>query len=80
MYGQETHSRQSASQERKAMQRMTEQYVKFVNAVESREEGQGLVEYALIIALVAILLVVALTGLKDGITTTFNTITANLSG
>ena len=62
------------------MQRLTEQYVKFVNAVESREEGQGLVEYALIIALVAILLVAALTGLKDGITNTFNTITSNLAG
>ena len=62
------------------MQRLTEQYLKMMNAVESREEGQGLVEYALIIALVAILLVAALTGLKDGITNTFNTITANLAG
>ena len=44
-----------------------------------REEGQGLVEYALIIALVAIALVVALTGLKDGITNTFTSITSNLA-
>jgi pilus assembly protein Flp/PilA len=62
------------------MQRLTEQYLKLMNAVDSREEGQGLVEYALIIALVAILLVAALTGLKDGITNTFNTITSNLAG
>ena len=62
------------------MQHLTEQYLKIVNAVESHEEGQGLVEYALIIALVAILLVAALTGLKDGITNTFNTITSNLAG
>jgi pilus assembly protein Flp/PilA len=62
------------------MQFVTEQYLKFVNAVESSEEGQGLVEYALIIALVAILLVAALTGLKGGISNTFNTITSNLNG
>ena len=62
------------------MQFVTEQYLKVVNAVESREEGQGLVEYALIIALVAILLVAALTGLKGGISNTFNTITSNLNG
>lgn len=62
------------------MQFATEQYLKLMNAVESREEGQGLVEYALIIALVAILLVAALTGLKGGISNTFNTITSNLNG
>jgi pilus assembly protein Flp/PilA len=42
----------------------------------NREEGQGMVEYALIIALVAILLVTALTDLKDGIANVFATIVA----
>ncbi len=41
--------------------------VSWFQARGRREEGQGLVEYALIIALVAILLVGALMALKDGI-------------
>ena len=61
------------------MQFVTEQYLKLMNAVADREEGQGLVEYALIIALVAIALVVALQSLKGGVGNTFNTITSNLS-
>jgi pilus assembly protein Flp/PilA len=44
----------------------------------AREEGQGMVEYALIIALVAILLIAALTALSTGIGTTFNDIVASL--
>jgi pilus assembly protein Flp/PilA len=44
----------------------------------AREEGQGMVEYALIIALVAILLIAALTAMSTGIGTTFNDIVANL--
>lgn len=39
------------------------------------EEGQGLVEYSLIIALVAILLVASLTTLKDDIVAVFKKIT-----
>ncbi|HWP97463.1 MAG TPA: Flp family type IVb pilin [Syntrophomonadaceae bacterium] len=38
------------------------------------EEGQGMVEYALIISLVAVLLIAGLTGLKDGIAGAFNSI------
>jgi len=44
-----------------------------------REEGQGLVEYALIIALVAVLLIVALVALKDQISTTFSNIEVGLA-
>jgi pilus assembly protein Flp/PilA len=39
-----------------------------------REEGQGLVEYALILSLIAILLIVALTFLKDQIDGVFSDI------
>jgi pilus assembly protein Flp/PilA len=49
-----------------------------VNAVNNREEGQGLVEYALIIALVAVLLTAALTALKGGVSNTFSSITSSL--
>jgi pilus assembly protein Flp/PilA len=39
-----------------------------------KEEGQAMVEYGLIIALIAILLVVSLTFLKDELVGIFNTI------
>jgi pilus assembly protein Flp/PilA len=39
-----------------------------------RQEGQGLAEYALILALIAILCVIALTFLKDQITTILSSI------
>ncbi len=42
------------------------------------EQGQGLVEYALIIALVAILLIAALTLLQGQISATFSTISKAL--
>lgn len=44
-----------------------------------RQEGQGLVEYALIIALIAVLLIVALIALKDQISTTFSNVKQGLS-
>jgi pilus assembly protein Flp/PilA len=45
-----------------------------------REEGQGMVEYALIIALVAVLLVGGLVALRGGIGDTFTDIFNALSG
>lgn len=42
------------------------------------EEGQGLVEYALIIALVSVLAVAALTALSGGVNGVFGDITAEL--
>ncbi len=43
-----------------------------------RQEGQGLVEYALIIALVAILILAALLALKNQVSSTFSTIVSGL--
>ncbi len=43
-----------------------------------REEGQGLVEYALILVLVAVLLIVALLALKDQLSSSFSTIQSGL--
>ena len=42
------------------------------------EEGQGLVEYALIIALVSVLAVAALTALSGGVNGVFTSITGSL--
>ncbi len=42
------------------------------------EEGQGLAEYGLILALVAVLCVAALTTLQGGISGTLNKVTASL--
>ncbi|WP_301956089.1 Flp family type IVb pilin [uncultured Eubacterium sp.] len=36
------------------------------------ESGQGMVEYALIIALIAVVVIVAITALSGGISDTFN--------
>lgn len=45
----------------------------------NREAGQGLVEYALIIALIAIVLIVALNALAPIIGSTFSTIGASVA-
>ncbi|HZG16316.1 MAG TPA: Flp family type IVb pilin [Candidatus Bathyarchaeia archaeon] len=44
------------------------------------EEGQGMVEYGLIIGLIAIVLIGALTALNGGLTTIFTRITTALNG
>jgi pilus assembly protein Flp/PilA len=58
---------------------MVQSYVEMIRALMAREdEGQGLVEYALIIALVSITAVIALGLLADGIGDAFSTITGSL--
>jgi pilus assembly protein Flp/PilA len=52
--------------------------VRNVSSVLRREEGQTLVEYALILALIAVALVTALGLLEGGISTEFSKITAAL--
>ena len=49
-------------------------YVNAYLATVKREEGQGMAEYALIIALVAIVLAASLTSLKTGIASVFSQI------
>ena len=44
------------------------------------EEGQGMVEYALIIALVGVLLVATLTAFKDEIVKVFNAVNTAIPG
>ena len=56
---------------------MLELYV-WLNKLLKREEGQGLVEYALIIFLVAIVVVFALTALGNEVSTIFGNITTSL--
>jgi pilus assembly protein Flp/PilA len=45
----------------------------------TRQEGQGMVEYALIIVLVAIGVIVAITALRTQLETVFNTVVNSLS-
>ena len=53
-------------------------YVKFQNLV-SREEGQDLVEYALVVALIAFGATAGMGALAGGINKAFNTISTTLS-
>lgn len=47
----------------------------FMNWFTEEESGQGMVEYGLIIALIAVVLIVALTAMQGGIQRTFEAIT-----
>lgn len=57
---------------------MLSAYVKVKNFLDSKK-GQGMVEYALIIVLIAIAVIAALTALGGGIDGVFNRITTSLS-
>ena len=50
------------------------------NRVRDADDGQGLVEYALILLLVSVAAVVALTALSTQIQTTFGNVTTALGG
>jgi len=49
-----------------------------MNAIRSHEDGQSLAEYALILALIAVVAIVALTLLGGNIATMLNTLSAEL--
>lgn len=45
----------------------------------ARQEGQGMTEYGLIIALIAVVLITTLTGLNKALDKTFNKVTTQLN-
>lgn len=53
---------------------------KLKNWFVSEESGQGMVEYGLIIALIAVVLIAALTAMSGGLSTVFGKITTALNG
>ena len=59
---------------------MMQKYLEINNWIESlkREEGQTLAEYALLLALIAILVIGAVTLLQENITAVFNDIAGKL--
>jgi pilus assembly protein Flp/PilA len=58
---------------------MLKAYCWFRQMVE-RQEGQGMTEYGLIIALVAVVLISVLTGMGKGLTETFTKICSAVTG
>ncbi|HVC34790.1 MAG TPA: Flp family type IVb pilin [Chloroflexota bacterium] len=58
--------------------RVTALYLRAMNELDE-QHGQGLVEYALIIAVVGVMLVGALVALRGGIGNTFSNIQTSLS-
>lgn len=52
---------------------------KFMNWLSNEESGQGMVEYGLIIALVAVALIIALTAMNGGLSGIFTKITTALT-
>ena len=53
---------------------------KFMNWFASEESGQGMVEYGLIIALIAVVLIAVLTALGGGLKNIFQKITDTING
>ena len=59
---------------------MIKAYQTVKNALNRGEEGQGMVEYGLILFLVSVAAVVALTGIGTSLTPVFDGIAGNLGG
>ena len=53
---------------------ITDLYLKFLASLERDEEGQGLAEYALILALIAIVAIIALIFLGSQVSTILSTV------
>lgn len=53
---------------------------KIMNWLKNEESGQGMVEYGLIIALIAVVIIVALTALGGGLKDKFNQIATEVGG
>lgn len=54
--------------------------VKFFNSLWSDDSGQGLTEYALIVGLVSVTMVLVLTALSDELGTVYNAVVDELRG
>jgi pilus assembly protein Flp/PilA len=52
--------------------------LEFISSMQNREEGQALVEYALILSLVSVVAIAALTAVGTNVTNILNTIAAAL--
>lgn len=51
----------------------------FIKKIRKKEDGQGLVEYALIIALIAIVLIAAVKGLGTGLDGVFSSLVEKIN-
>jgi pilus assembly protein Flp/PilA len=56
------------------------QLVNFVKSFARNEEGQDLLEYALLVALIALVAIAAVTAAGGSVSTIFSTIASKLSG
>ena len=56
------------------------QLVAFVNSIRRNEEGQDLLEYALLVALIALVAIGAVTTAGGAVETIFDTIAGELAG
>lgn len=52
---------------------------KMLKSFFTQEDGQGMVEYGLIIAVVAVIVVVAIAAMGDGLTAKFTEVTGKLN-
>jgi len=57
---------------------MTSLYLRFMDLIRRDEDGQGLAEYALILALIAIIAIIALIFLGGRISGTLSTVGASI--
>ena len=59
---------------------MIKMYIDYFKGLAKTKKGQGMVEYGLIIGLIAVVVIVALTAVGGQLGQLFNTITTKLSG
>jgi len=62
------------------MMNMMTMVMNFAKGFFKKEEGQGMVEYALIIALIAVVVIVAIAAVGDQVAVVFNNIVGELGG
>lgn len=59
---------------------MLKMYVTYLKALLGNKKGQGMVEYGLIIGLVAVILITALIAMRQQLISIFTNITSGLAG